>query len=69
MNHSAMYHEQEAMERENMLNRIRTLESMLHDMESDFAECARTRKSPCFFCANHNSCGWQNCNFKWKSHN
>ena len=45
------------------------LETMLRDMEADFAECARTGKSQCFFCANDDTCDGCNCNFKWKPHN
>ena len=47
------------------------LESMLRDMESDFAECARG-VSPCFFCANDETCNCPenaNCNFVWQPHN
>ena len=64
-----MRYELEAKERQNMLNEIQRLNTMLHDMESDFAECARTRKSPCFFCANDDTCDCQSCNFKWQRHN
>ena len=64
-----MHHEQEAMERQNMLDKIHNLETMLHDMEIDFAECARTSKSPCFFCAHDDTCDGRDCNFKWQPHN
>jgi hypothetical protein len=64
-----MQHEQAAMERQNMLDKIHSLEAMLHDMEVDFAECARTNKSPCFFCAHDDTCDGRDCNFKWQSHN
>ena len=64
-----MRHEQLALERQNMQNKIDLLETMLHDMESDFAECARTRKSPCFFCENNDTCDYQSCRFIWQSHN
>ena len=66
---TAMSFEQEALEYQSILRQTNNLETMLHDMESDFAECARTRKSPCYFCVNQNTCDFQNCNFKWKSHN
>lgn len=64
-----MRYEQEAKERQNMLNETHRLNTMLHDIEADFAECARTRKSPCFFCAHDDTCDGQNCNFNWKPHN
>ena len=48
---------------------ITTLESMIKDIEADFAECARTGKSPCFFCANDDTCDGCNCKFKWMQHN
>ena len=63
-----MYYEQLARERQNMQDEIANLKSQLHDIESDFAECARTRKSPCFFCANDDTCDGQSCNFKWMPH-
>ena len=47
------------------------LETMLKDMESDFAECARG-VSPCFFCANDETCNCsddKDCKFVWKPHN
>jgi hypothetical protein len=55
-------------EPQEMLDKINQLQSQLLDMESDFAECARTRKSPCFFCANDDTCDGQSCNFKWQPH-
>ena len=64
----AMHHELQALERQGMLEKINSLQVMLKDMESDFAECARARKSPCFFCANNDSCDYQSCNFKWIPH-
>ena len=64
-----MKHEQSAIERQNLLNEIRRLNTMLHDIESDFAECAKTGKSPCFFCANDDTCDCQTCNFNWLPHN
>ncbi len=67
-----MKYEQEAMERQGMHDRIHSLEIMLHDMESDWSECARTGKSPCFFCAHDATCTCTNdadCNFKWQPHN
>ena len=67
-----MQHEQAAMERQNMLDKIHSLETMLSDMESDWSECARTGKSPCFFCAHDETCECTNdadCSFKWQPHN
>ena len=66
-----MHHEQEAMERQNMLDEINILKTMLQDMESDFLKCAKGR-SPCFFCAHDDTCTCTNdsdCNFKWLPHN
>ena len=67
-----MQHEQAAMERQNMLDKIHSLETMLSDMEADWSECARTGKSPCFFCVHDETCECTNdadCNFKWQPHN
>lgn len=53
-------------------NEVNKLQNMLHDMEADWAECTRTGKSPCFFCANDETCTCTNdadCNFKWQPHN
>ena len=64
-----MKYEREARERQGMLDEISHLKAMLNDMESDFAECARTGKSPCFFCAHDDTCDGRDCNFKWQPHN
>ena len=64
-----MQHEQSAIERQNLLNEIHRLNTMLHDIETDFAECAKTGKSPCFFCANDDTCDGNNCNFVWNPNN
>ena len=64
-----MTHEKEAMERQNMLDEINSLKTMLRDMETDWAECARTGKSPCFFCANDDTCDGRSCDFVWQTHN
>ena len=67
-----MQYEKEAMERQGMLDEISNLKTMLKDMESDWRECARTGKSPCFFCAHDETCTCTNdadCNFKWQPHN
>lgn len=67
-----MLHEQLAIERKNTQETIKNLETMLKDMERDFAECARTGKSYCFFCAHDETCTCTNdadCNFKWQPHN
>ena len=60
-------HELEA--RINQVERIKQLESMMKDMEADFAECARTGKSQCFFCAHDDTCDGRDCQFKWQPHN
>ena len=67
-----MLHEQLAIERHNKKEEIDRLIKMLCDMESDWRECARTGKSPCFFCAHDDTCICTNdadCNFKWQPHN
>ena len=67
-----MLHEQLAIERHNKKEEIDNLNKMLRDMESDWTECIRTGKSPCFFCANDDTCTCTNdadCNFKWQPHN
>ena len=64
-----MLYEQLAIERQNTQKTIDNLTTMLKDMESDFAECAKTNKSPCFFCVHDDTCDGRDCNFKWKSHN
>lgn len=66
-----MRYEQLAIERKNTEDKIKLLEDMLKDMESDFAKCARGR-SPCFFCAHDDTCTCTNdadCDFKWQPHN
>lgn len=64
-----MHHELEARTRKALEEQVENLNKHLKDMESDFAECARTRKSPCFFCANDDTCDCQTCNFVWQAHN
>ena len=64
-----MKYEQEARERQNMQDEIDNLKTMLKDMEADFAECARTSKSQCFFCANDDTCDGRDCQFVWQPHN
>ena len=64
-----MHNEQAAIERQNVQNTIDNLNTMLHDMETDWAECARTGKSPCFFCAHDDACDGRDCEFKWQPHN
>ena len=64
-----MKYEQEARERKGMEDKIQELRSMLKHMETDWAECARTGKSPCFFCAHDDTCDGRDCNFKWQPHN
>ena len=63
-----MHHELQAMERHGMLNEINKLKSQLKDMQSDFAECARTGKSHCFFCAHDDTCDGRSCDFQWQPH-
>lgn len=71
MNESIMGHELPAMERQGMRNEISILKTQRKDMESDFAKCAKSGISPCFFCANDQGCDGnpETCNFKWKTHN
>ena len=64
-----MKYEQEARERKGMEEKIQKLRSMLEQMETDWAECARTGKSQCFFCAHDDTCDGRDCNFKWQPHN
>ena len=64
-----MYYEQRAIERQSLIEENDTLNKMLRDMEADFAECARTGKSQCFFCAHDDTCDGRDCNFKWQPHN
>lgn len=65
-----MHYEQEAMERQNMLDKIKNLENTLRAMESDFGKCAHGI-SPCFYCANDSICSGcaKDCNFVWDKHN
>jgi hypothetical protein len=44
------------------------LESKLAAIEADFAKCAKDNISPCFFCANDETCtgNSEDCKFKWK---
>ena len=64
-----MKYEQEARERQGMLDEITQLKTMLKDMEVDFVKCAHGI-SPCFFCANDDTCTGcpKDCNFVWKNH-
>ena len=70
MNESMIGHELDAMERQGMLDKIANLKSQLAAMESDFARCA-IGISPCFFCANDDTCTGttEKCKFKWNKHN
>jgi hypothetical protein len=65
-----MHHELPAMERQAMRNRIDELENMFKNMQSDFAKCAKDNISPCFFCANDETCSGcpKTCNFVWNKH-
>lgn len=66
-----MHHELEARTRQGMEEKIRSLEAMLDDMNSDFNQCAHG-KSPCFFCANDKYCDDPDkygCHFIWENHN
>jgi len=60
-----MHNEQIAIERQSMQDEILRLKTMLQDMETDWAECARTGKSQCFFCAYDDTCDGRDCNFVW----
>ena len=62
-----MHNEQATNE---MQNKINELKEMLKAMEFDMSQCARGI-SPCFFCANDDTCECTGCNggFKWKPHN
>ena len=51
-----------------LAERLERHEDLLKAMEADFAECAKTGKSPCFFCANDDTCDGKSCNFKWQPH-
>ena len=67
-----MHNEQAAIERQSMQEKINQLTAMLNDMEADWRECARTGKSPCFYCAHDDTCTCTNdydCDFKWQPHN
>ena len=70
MNESIMGHDLHAMEKQGMLDKIASLKSQLAAMEYDFAKCAHGI-SPCFFCANDNTCAGtpETCKFKWMKHN
>lgn len=63
-----MHHEQEIQALE---EKIRNLEAMLCDINSDFSKCARGT-SACFFCACDQDCvdpDKYGCHFIWKAHN
>ena len=64
-----MHHELTARTRKALEEEIDQLNKHLKDMESDFAECAKTGKSHCFCCVNDDTCDGKNCNFVWKPHN
>ena len=67
-----MKYEQLVMEQQNAQDEVVNLKTMLTDMEADWRECARTGKSPCFYCSNYETCEFtndSNCNFKWQAHN
>lgn len=59
------------LERTAMQEQIDALETKLNNIHSDFAKCAKGNISPCFFCANDETCDGRptNCNFKWQGHN
>lgn len=66
-----MQHELESRTLQNLEEKIRNLETMLDDMNSDFGQCAHG-KSPCFFCANDKYCDDPDkygCHFIWEKHN
>ena len=65
-----MRHELEARTLNGMEEKIDSLETMLNDMNSDFAKCAQGI-SECFFCANDEHCvnpDEHGCHFIWKKH-
>lgn len=66
-----MHHELQAMERQAMRERINELETLLDNMQADFAKCAKNNTSPCFYCANDETCSGcpNDCNFVWAKHN
>lgn len=67
-----MYNKNDANAWSFAMGEIKNLETMLRDMEADWRECARTGKSPCFFCAHDETCtrtSDSDCNFKWQPHN
>ena len=55
----------------NNMEQPNNFESQFIAMEADFAKCAKDNISPCFFCANDETCTGipENCQFKWQSHN
>ena len=46
-------------------------ETKFEAMQADFAKCAKEGVSPCFFCANDETCNGtsKDCNFVWSEHN
>lgn len=64
-----MHHELEARTIKALEEQINNLNKNLKDMESDWAECARTGRSHCFFCANDDTCDGRDCDFVWQPHN
>ena len=64
-----MHHELAARTRKALEEQVDSLEKNIKDMESDWAECVRTGKSPCFFCVHDDTCDGRDCNFKWLPHN
>lgn len=65
-----MQYELEARTRQGMEERIENLTKLLLTMQSDFAKCAKTGISECFFCANDKICSGrpEDCNFSWAKH-
>lgn len=67
-----MTYELEALEKQGMITEINRLKQQIVDMESDWRTCARTGKSPCYYCANDDTCTCTydaDCNFTWQSRN
>lgn len=66
-----MHYGLQMLERTELEERVRSLETKFNDMHSDFARCAKSGISPCFFCENDEICNGcpDNCNFKWQAHN
>ena len=65
-----MHHELAARTKQGMEEQISNLTAQFNAIHADFVKCAKG-VSPCYFCANDNSCTGEpeNCNFVWEQHN